>query len=142
MTNPLLSENEPSQLELAMRDDEKLRKARQRRVDTSKRAARGVELTMERGNPKEVADLLEVDLSQLYHWISGKGGRRLPLDLFLVVADLDTTGDLLAAVCELLGYDRPKKRVMRDPTQLVDAYRNVLQRFGPAGVAAIKEVEG
>lgn len=142
----------PAQLKLALDEEKRLREARDRARRDADELDDQIALAMARyeaANPgksahKEMADRLTSDLehpvsvTQVYDWLSRRGGRRPPADLTDVLFDWDEK--FAAWQRQKRGYEAPSRVVLIDPEEEIRQLRRALQEFGGAGEKKLQAI--
>lgn len=130
----------PTQQEMAFAEAQRRRAQRDAEAVRASNVLTEVRRVIDHVGAKEVADRMGLeDDSIIWHWLSGRGGRRLPWELVDVCIDLDDT-DRLAQVVLADRYETPVRIRRLSPEQEVQLLRRALQEFGAAGELKLRTI--
>jgi hypothetical protein len=96
---------------------------------------------IERLGPKHFVHALGLgieDVCRIYQWRQRRNGQRPPAELLLAILIEDEQA--MAALCDLAGYETPRRKVAIPPEELVRRYRAALLQFGAKGEELDRQV--
>lgn len=98
-------------------------------------------LVIDKLGPKHFADAIGLgveSVDRIYHWRQRRNGQRPPAELLLSVVTEDDGA--MAALCDLAGYEAPKRKSNIPLEEQVRRYRAALLQFGQKGVELDNQV--
>ena len=130
----------PTQQEMAFAEAQRRRAQRDSGVARTSAVTAEVKRIVEHAGSKLLADRLGMeDDTLIWHWLSGRGGRRLPWELVDVCLDVDDTERLITAVVSDR-YEVPERLRRLSPEQENALLRRALQEFGTAGEQKLRVI--
>jgi hypothetical protein len=94
--------------------------------------------------PKHVAFLMGIDdPTRIYKWLERRDNQRPPAEMLLAVLVDDKTDEAMRRLCDIAGYEVPRRRVLLPPEEQVRLLcAEAVKRFGPGGEEMIRDVLG